>query len=73
MRATIRIQKSGVMERNFNGIQETISNFTCAHIHTDSCRGGVGGFAFVPRTNDQVKSQSQLYLSDMRQNARHAA
>lgn len=50
MRATMRVQKSGVMERNFNG---TISHFTCAHIHTDSCAGGVGGaFAFTPRAND---------------------
>lgn len=36
MRATVRVQKSGVMERNLNGTQETISHFTCAHIHTDS-------------------------------------
>lgn len=36
MRATVRVQESGVMERNVNGAQETISHFTCAHIHTDS-------------------------------------
>lgn len=53
MRATVRVQKSGVRERNLNGTQETISHFTCAHIHTDSCGGGVGGaFAFMPRAND---------------------
>lgn len=43
MRASVRVQKSGVMERNFNRTQETISHFACAHIHTDSCGGGVGG------------------------------
>lgn len=45
MRATMRVQKSGVMERDFNGTQGTISHFTCAHIHTDSCAGGVGGLS----------------------------
>lgn len=45
MRASVRVQKSGVMERNLNRTQETISHFTCAHIHTDSCGGGVGGFS----------------------------
>lgn len=46
----MRVQKSGVMERNFNGTQEAISHFTCAHIHTDSGGGGVfvvGGGAFI--------------------------
>lgn len=55
-RATVRVQKSGVMERNFNGTQEAISHFTCAHIHTDSGGGGLfvvgGGLSFTPRAND---------------------
>lgn len=41
MGARVRVQKSGLMERKFNVAQDTISHFTCAHIHTDSCGGGV--------------------------------
>lgn len=44
------------MERNFNGAQETISHFTCAHIHTDGGGGGAfgegGGLSFTSRAND---------------------
>lgn len=49
MRATVRFRSQGVMERT----QETISHFTCAHIHTDSWGEGRGGaIAFTPEADD---------------------